>query len=132
MNASKLLGTMFSSERMDTALVNIKQLMEGNGYDHRSTVTPRQTEDPDTQQITIVFSIILRRAGASGTVIAGNRDAGCAPETSPGSLNCGRATALRRTVPEVRCSASGKRYQKQDRLLAQVLVAKKTTARKPT
>jgi outer membrane protein insertion porin family len=124
-NASKLaLGTPFSSDRMDTALINIKQLMEENGY-YRSTVVPRQTEDANTQEITILFSINPGEQARVGTVTV-NCDAACAPEDVPrfAKLRAGDRTSAQRTRSALQ--RLRKRYQKQDRLLAQVLVAKKT------
>jgi outer membrane protein insertion porin family len=123
-NASKLvLGTPFSSERMDTALTNIKDLLEENGY-YRSTIAPRQSENPDTQQINILFTVTPGEQARVGTVTV-NCDSGCVPADVPrfAKLRPGDRVSAQRTsnaLQRVR-----KRYQKQNRLLAQVSVAKK-------
>ena len=77
-NASKLtLGSPFSSERMETALSNIKELLEENGY-YRAKVSPQQSEDANTQQTTILFTVVAGEQARVGTVTV-NCDSGCVP-----------------------------------------------------
>ena len=124
-NASKLaLGTPFSSDRLETGLKNIKELMEENGY-YLSQVTPQQQEDPDTQQIAIRFTVIPGEQAHVGTVTV-NCDAGCVGVDIPklAKLRPGDRVSAQRTSSALQ--RLRKRYQKQNRLLAQVTVAKKT------
>jgi outer membrane protein insertion porin family len=59
-NASKLqLGDLFSSEKLDTAVENIRRLLRENGY-YRPSIAHAETQNPDTQQVEVDFTI---RAG---------------------------------------------------------------------
>ena len=124
-NASKLsLGELFSNEKMDQALANIKQLAEENGY-YRSSVTPEEKQDATTQQIAIVFHFNPGVQARVGTV-SGELRSGVFPEgysgysqAAPGRSGfCARASSA---LERLR-----KKYQKQNRLLSQVLIAKKS------
>jgi outer membrane protein assembly complex protein YaeT len=124
-NASKLtLGTLFSSERMDTALSNIKELMEENGY-YRATIAPKQSQNASTQEIAILFAVNPGEQARIGTVTV-NCDSGCVPGDVPSiaKLRPGDRVSSQRTSGALQ--RLRKRYQKQNRLLAQVSVAKKT------
>jgi outer membrane protein insertion porin family len=124
-NASKLtLGTAFSSDRMDTAQTNIKELMEENGY-YRSKVSPQQWEDANTQQITILFTVTPGEQAHVGTVTV-NCDSGCVAADVPriAKFRPGDRVSAQRTSSALQ--RLRRRYQKQNRLLAQVSVAKKT------
>ena len=124
-NASKFtLGEPFSNEKMERALVNIKELAEQNGY-YRSSVSPEEKQDPATQQIAIIFHFNPGVQARVGTVVT-NCDPPCdqkqiqnIAKLRPGDL-----------VSEARASSALERlrnkYQKQNRLLAQVLIAKKS------
>ncbi|MGH9499014.1 MAG: POTRA domain-containing protein [Terriglobales bacterium] len=123
-NASKLaLGNLFSKDRMETALTNIQQLMEENGY-YRSKVSPQQSENADTQEIAIRFTVVPGEQARVGAVTV-NCDSGCVgadipriAKFRPGDRVSSQNTS--RALQRLR-----KRYQKQDRLLAQVSVASK-------
>jgi outer membrane protein insertion porin family len=124
-NASKLtLGSPFSSERMDTALANIKELLVENGY-YRSTIAPQQSEDANTQLIAIVFTVTPGEQARVGTVIV-NCNSGCVPADVPkiAKLRPGDRVSTQRTSSALQ--RLRKRYQKQKRLLVQVSVAQKT------
>ena len=124
-NASKLaLGSLFSSERMDIALKNIKDLLEENGY-YRSTVTPLQSEDANTQQIAIRFTVTPGEQAHVGNVTV-NCASGCVAAEIPriAKLRPGDRVSAQRTRSALH--RLRKRYQKQNRLLAQVSVAKKS------
>jgi outer membrane protein insertion porin family len=123
-NASKLaLGSLFASERLETALTNIKQLMEENGY-YRSTVVPQQTEDANTQQIAILFTVTPGEQAHVGEVTV-NCDSGCVPAevVRIAKLRPGDPVSAQRTSSALH--RLRKRYQKQNRLLAQVSVVRK-------
>ena len=56
-NAAKLtLGELFTREKLDRALKNIKQLMEENGYYH-SLISEEEEKHPDTEQVDIFFHV---------------------------------------------------------------------------
>ena len=124
-NASKLsLGEPFSKEKMDRALENIKQLAEENGY-YRSSVSPEEKQDPVTQQIAVIFHFTPGVQARVGSVVA-NCDPACSQKDiqdiaklRPGDLvsQLRAATALERLR---------RKYQKQNRLLSQVLISKKS------
>jgi outer membrane protein assembly complex protein YaeT len=123
-NASKLtLGSPFSHEHMDTALSNIKDLMEQNGY-YRATVAPQQSEDANNQQIAIVFNVTSGEQARVGEVTV-NCDSGCIAADVPkiAKLRPGDRVSTQRASSALQ--RLRKRYQKQNRLLAQVSVAKK-------
>jgi outer membrane protein insertion porin family len=124
-NASKLsLGDLFTNDQMDRAQANIKQLAEENGFYH-SVTTPEEKPDPETQQMAIVFHFNPGPQARVGTVVA-NCDPACSqPEIlkiakfHPGDL----ASSVRASDALDRLR---KKYQKQNRLLSQVLIAKKS------
>ena len=56
-NASKLqLGELFTQEKLDRALENVRQLMQENGY-YRARVTAESTANAATQQVNILFHV---------------------------------------------------------------------------
>ena len=56
-NASKLqLGELYTQEKLERALENIRQLMQENGY-YRARVTAESVSNPSTQQVDILFHI---------------------------------------------------------------------------
>jgi outer membrane protein insertion porin family len=124
-NASKLtMGTTFANDRMETALSNIKELMEQNGY-YRSTVTPRPSEDAANQSIAILFTVVPGEQARVGAVTV-NCGSACVPGEIPkiAKLRPGDRASAQRTRSALQ--RLRKRYQKQNRLLAQVSVAKQT------
>ena len=124
-NASKLpLGELFTREKLDRALKNIKQLMEENGYYH-SAVREAESKQPETQQVDIVLRITPGQQAQVGRVnVTGH------PGYSPGqiediakmhSADPASAQRVTRALDRLR-----KKYQKQNRLLAQVTVASRS------
>ena len=56
-NASKFqLGELYTHEKLDRALENIRQLMQEGGY-YRARVTAESTSNAATQQVDILFHI---------------------------------------------------------------------------
>jgi outer membrane protein insertion porin family len=124
-NAAKLpLGSPISSERMETALTNIKDLLTENGY-YRASIAPKQSEDANNQQIAILFTVTTGEQARVGTVTV-NCDSGCAPGELPriAKLRPGDRVSAQRTSSALQ--RLRKRYQKQNRLLVQVSVANKS------
>jgi outer membrane protein insertion porin family len=124
-SASKLsLGELFSNDKMDRALENIKRLAEENGY-YRSFLTADEKQDAATQQISIIFHLDAGVQARVGSVLA-NCDPACdqkqiqtAAKLRPGDLaSPARASSALERLRN--------RYQKQNRLLAQVLIANKS------
>ncbi|MGA8492808.1 MAG: outer membrane protein assembly factor BamA [Terriglobales bacterium] len=124
-NASKLqLGELFTSDQIEQALTNIKQLMHENGY-YRSSVTEGEHKNPARQQVDILFQIDPGPQARVGSVTTtGN------PGFSPGEIQKIAKMHTGDPVSVLRVSNAldrlRKKYQKQNRLLAQVSVAKKS------
>ena len=56
-NASKFqLGELYTHEKLDRALENVRQLMQEGGY-YKARVTAESTSNPETQQVDILFHI---------------------------------------------------------------------------
>ena len=124
-NASKLqLGELLTPERMKQAIVGIQKQLQNDGF-YQTTVTPRITVHPDTQQADILFNIA---AGARANVgeIKVTGDPGFSPE------QISELTKLHRGKPVTAESVSRalqrlrKKYQKQDRLEAQASLVSRT------
>jgi outer membrane protein insertion porin family len=121
-NASKLqLGELFTREKLDRALANIKQLMEQHGYFH-STVRDEEQAQPDTQQMNILFRISPGPHAKIGHVLV----------TGPAGYSEGQIQDTARmhpgdyvTVQRVSRALERlrKKYQKQNHLLSQVAIA---------
>ena len=120
-NASKLqLGELFTQDKMVRARKRIHDLLEENGY-YRVTVTDHETQNPDTQQVRIEFKILPGQVAHIGAVnVAGK------PGYSPAVIR-----EITKMEPGDGVSADKvtnalqrlrKKYQKQNRLLAQVTV----------
>ena len=124
-NASKLvLGEEFAQDRLERALVNIKQLLQENGYYH-ATVKDEERRDANTQLIAVTFRI---HAGARAQVgiVTIDCDQECDTEEirTVSKLWAGRPVSLERASSAL--VRLRKHYQKQHRLLAQVRIAEKS------
>jgi outer membrane protein insertion porin family len=121
-NASKFqLGEHYAQEKLDRALENIRQLMQEGGY-YRGRVTAETMSNPATQQVDILFHVTRGEQAKVGEVkVTGT--SGLSPyevqriaHMTPGN---------RITVARVSGSLQRlrKRFQKQNRALAQVSIA---------
>ena len=120
-NASKLqLGELFTQDKLERGLKNIQRVMEENGY-YRSRIEEEEQKHPDTQQVDVIFHITpgahahvgrVEAAGTSGYSQGQVQDIAKLHPDDPVS-----ADRVTRALDRVR-----KRYQKQNRLLAQVSV----------
>ncbi len=120
-NASKLqLGELLTEERLKQAIEGIERVLEGNGF-YRVTITPQLTPHPDTQQVDILFRV---EAGPRARV--GEIEVTGDPGFTPGQISdvaklrrgdAVTAQSVTRALQRLR-----KKYQKQDRLEAQVSV----------
>jgi outer membrane protein insertion porin family len=123
-NASKFqLGDLFTADQVERALGNIKQLLAENGY-YRSSVNEKEQKYPERQQLDILFRI---NAGAQARV--GNVTFTGHPGYSQGQLqdiakmHSGNPVSVQRISNAL--DRLRKKYQKQNRLLAQVSISKK-------
>ncbi len=124
-NASKLqLGELFAADQIERALINIKLLMQENGY-YRSSVSVKEYKDPARQQIDILFTV---NPGPQARV--GNVTVTGSPGYSQGQIqdiskmHPGKPVSVQRTTSAL--DRLRKKYQKQNRLLAQVSISKKS------
>ncbi len=122
LNAAKFqLGELYTQDKLDRALQNVRQLMQENGY-YRARVTAESTSNAANQQANILFHITPGEPAHVGEVKASGHSAfsqGQLQEIArmhPGEL----VTAARVTNSLQRLR---KRFQKQQRVLAQVSIS---------
>jgi outer membrane protein assembly complex protein YaeT len=121
-NASKFqLGERYALDKRDRALQNIRQLMQENGYYH-ARVTAESTANPATQQVNVLFHVTPGEPAHVGEVkVTGTSSLTPAQIQDMAHMNTGnRITAARITNSLQRLR---KRFQKQQRVLAQVSIA---------
>jgi outer membrane protein insertion porin family len=121
-NASKFqLGERYTQEKLDRALENIRQLMQEGGY-YRARVTAESVSSAPTQQVDVLFHVTRGEQAHVGEVKV----------TGTSSLSPGEVQKIAKMNPGDRITAarvSGslqrlrKRFQKQNRALAQVSIA---------
>ena len=121
-NASKLqLGELYTREKLDRALENVRQLMQEGGY-YRARVTAESTSDPATQQTNILFHITPSEQAHVGEVKA----------TGTSGLSSSEVQRIAHMDHGDKVSAARisewlqrlrKKFQKQSRVLAQVTIA---------
>ena len=121
-NASKFqLGELYTIDKLDRALQNIRQLLQENGY-YRARVTAESTSHPSTQQVDILFHISAKEAAHIGEVKL----------TGHSAISQGQFQDIARMHPGDRITAARitnalqrlrKKLQKQQRVLAQVSIA---------
>jgi outer membrane protein insertion porin family len=121
-NASKLqLGELQTLAKLNSALQNIRQLMQENGY-YRAQVTAESTANAATQQINILFHITAGEPAHVGELkLTGHSAFSQSQLQDIASMHLGdRVTAARITNSLQRLR---KKFQKQQRVLAQVSIA---------
>jgi len=121
-NASKLqLGELYTQEKLDRALENIRQLMQEDGY-YRARVTAETVSNPATLQVNILFHISRGDEARVGEVkVTGTSGISSLEVQDIAHLERGdRVTAarVRGALQRLR-----KKFQKQNRALAQVSIA---------
>jgi outer membrane protein insertion porin family len=121
-NASKFqLGELYSADKLNSALENIRLLMQENGY-YRARVTAESTSNAATQQINILFHITPREPAHVGEVtVTGHSNLSLEQVQDIARMHPGdRVTAARVTnsLQHLR-----KKFQKQHRVLAQISIA---------
>jgi outer membrane protein insertion porin family len=121
-NASKLqLGELFSADKLNQAVQNIRQSLQENGY-YRARVTPETTSNVPNQQIDVLFKISPGEPAHVGEVkLTGTSSFSASSLQDVAHMHPGdRITAGRITNSLQRLR---KKLQKQQRVLAQVSIA---------
>jgi outer membrane protein insertion porin family len=121
-NASKLqLGELFSADKLNQAVQNIRQSLQENGY-YRARVTPETTSNVPSQQIDVLFKISPGEPAHVGEVkLTGTSRISATILQDVAHMHPGdRITAGRITNSLQRLR---KKLQKQQRVLAQVSIA---------
>ena len=118
------LGELFAREKLDRALPGIQRVMEENGF-HLSKVTISEQRDEQQYQVNLTFHVVPGPRAVVGEITL-EGDAGCsiAELKEIAGLHSGDLVASNRITRALQRIRS--RYQKQDRLLAQVEVAGRT------
>lgn len=124
-NASKFeLGELYGLDKLDRALQNIRQLMQENGY-YRARVTVENTSDAATQQVNLVFHISPGEPAHVGEVkVRGN--AGLTPAQVQDIARMDRGDQVTAARVSNSLQRLRKRFQRQQRVLAQVSIAEQT------
>ena len=124
-NASKFqLGERYGQDKLDRALDNVRQVMQENGY-YKARVTAESTSNASTQQVDILFHIDVGPQAHIGEVkVTGTSNLSSAEVQKIAHIDSGdRVTAARVTGSLQRLR---KKFQKQNRALAQVSIAAQT------
>jgi outer membrane protein assembly complex protein YaeT len=118
------LGELYAKEKIERALAGMERVLEENGF-HRSRVTMSEQRDENQHQVNLTFHITLGTRALVGE-IALQGDAGYAIEQIKdiARLHSGNPVAADRITRALQRIRS--RYQKQNRLLAQVEMASRT------
>jgi outer membrane protein assembly factor BamA len=118
------LGELYTREKLDRALTGIQRVMEENGF-HKSKVTSSEQRDERQHQLNLTFHVVPGPRAVVG-VIAVEGDAGysLAEIEEIAKLHSGVPAFSNRITRALQRIRS--RYQKQNRLLAQVEVASRT------
>jgi outer membrane protein assembly complex protein YaeT len=124
-NASKFqLGELFTSDQVQRALSNIKQLMQENGY-YRSSIGEQEHKDSAKQQVDILFKINPGPQARIGIVtVTGKPGYSQRQIQDIAKMHSGDRVSLQRASNAL--DRLRKKYQKQNRLLAQVVISKKS------
>jgi len=120
-NAAKFqLGELYTHDKLDRALENVRQLMQEDGY-YRARVTAESTTKEATQQVDILFHIASGPQAHVGEVkVSGTSGLSSAEVQNIAHLDRGdRVTAARVSSSLQRLR---KRLQKQNRALSQVSI----------
>lgn len=124
-NASKLsLGSLYTHEKLTRALKNIQQLMETNGF-YRSSTTAEEKPHPETQQTDVTFRIQSGpQARVGKVVVTGNLVRNQEQFEDVAKMHSGDLVSVQRVSDAL--DRLHKKYQKQNRWLAQISIADRT------
>ena len=123
-SASRLqLGELYTEEKIDRSIAGMRRVLEENGF-HRSQVTHTEYRNQDQSQVNITFHVNPGpRATVGQITVQGDTGYSKGQIEDIAKFHHGDpiiSTRMTRALQRVRS-----KYQKQDRLLAQVLVAKR-------
>jgi len=118
------LGELYAREKIDRALAGVQRVLEENGF-HQSRVTISEDRDQQQHQVNMTFHVVTGPRAVVGEIRL-EGDAGYSIEEirEIAKLHTGDpviSSRITRALQRIRA-----RYQKQDRLLAQVSVANRT------
>ena len=118
------LGELYAREKIDRALAGVQRVMEENGF-HQSRVTVSEDRDQQQHQVNMTFHVVPGPRAVVGEITL-EGDAGYSIEEirEIAKLHSGDpviSSRITRALQRIRA-----RYQKQDRLLAQVSMANRT------
>ncbi len=118
------LGELYAREKLDRALAGIQRVMEDNGF-HQSRVTISEERDEQQHQVNMTFHVAPGPRAVVGEITL-DGDAGYSMEEIKeiAKLHSGDGVVSNRITRALQRIRS--RYQKQNRLLAQVSVASRT------
>src|SRR5579862_1375998 len=118
------LGELSTKDKLDRALAGIQRVMEENGY-HKSKVTVSEQRVDEQHQINFTFHVDPGSRAVVGVIsLEGDADYSLAEIREIAKLHSGDpvlSSRITRALQRIRS-----RYQKQDRLLAQVSVTSRT------
>ncbi len=123
-NASKLqLGELYTSDKMDRALTNIRRLLEENGF-YRSTITHSEHQNPAIQQVEVTFHIHSGDPARVGNItVLGNSLYSREKIEDIAHLHPGDIVSAQKASSAIQRIL--KKYQQHNRWLAQVTIAEK-------
>lgn len=121
-NAAKFqLGELYNQEKLNRAIENIRQVMQENGY-YQARVTAESTSNAATQQVDVLFHVTAGPPAHVGEIkVTGTSTLSPAEVQNIAHMQGGdRVTSIRvsNSLQKLR-----KRFQKQNRALAQVSIA---------
>ena len=124
-NATKFqLGELYSAERMNRAIENVKHVLEENGY-YRAKVTGETTSNVSNQQVNVVLHVSPGPQAEVGEVrVTGTSDLTPAQVEKIARLRHGHrltSTRVNDALQRLR-----KKFQKQNKALAQVSIAQQS------
>jgi outer membrane protein insertion porin family len=118
------LGELYSQEKLDRALAGIQRVMEENGF-HKSKVTNSEQRDEQQHQINLTFRVVTgSRASVGEITLEGDAGYSLDEIKEIAKLHTGESASSNRITRALQRIRS--RYQKQNRLLAQVSVTSRT------
>jgi outer membrane protein insertion porin family len=122
LNATKLqLGELYTADKLNRALQNVRQLMQENGY-YRASVTAESSSDTATQQVNILFRISPGVPAHVGEVkLTGHSAFSEGQLQDVAKMHPGDRVAAARITNSLQ--RLRKKLQKQQRVLAQVSIA---------
>ncbi len=116
------LGELYTKEKLDTALAGIQRVLEENGF-HQSKITESEQRNDEQHQVNLTFNVVLGPRAVVGDVkVEGDSSYSKTEIKDIAKLHSGDpviSSRITRALQRIRA-----RYQKQDRLLAQVSLAK--------